>query len=51
MGFVAFAPVLYHAKIATAFKDAESPSTMLDPLQAKADIADSVDFLSERAAL
>jgi carboxymethylenebutenolidase len=50
-GFIAFAPDLYHGKVATSIKDAESLSSALDSQQAKADIAKAVDFLSERAAL
>lgn len=51
VGFVAFAPDLYHGKVAATIKDAESLSNMLDNKQAKADIADAVAFLSERATL
>jgi carboxymethylenebutenolidase len=50
-GFIAFAPDLYHGKVATTIEDADSLSNMLDSQQAKADIADAVRFLSERAAL
>lgn len=48
-GYVAFAPDLYHGKIATTIKDAEILSRRLDEARAKADIADAVTFLSERA--
>lgn len=50
-GFVAFAPDLYHGKVADNIADAETLSGTLfgDPSQAKADIADAVVFLNERA--
>jgi carboxymethylenebutenolidase len=50
-GFVAFASDLYHGKVAATIQDAESLSNMLDSQQAKADIADAVDFLKDRAAV
>jgi len=50
-GFVAFAPDLYHGKVADTIADAETLGKALDTnhLQAKADIADATRFLSERA--
>src|SRR6476620_3953907 len=50
-GFVAFAPDLYHGKIADTIADAETLGKELDAnhLQAKAEIADATRFLSERA--
>lgn len=48
-GFVAFAPDLYHGKVADNIADAETLSNALDPNQAKADIADATMFLTERA--
>jgi carboxymethylenebutenolidase len=50
-GFVAFAPDLYHGKVATTIADAESLSKALDSHQAKTDIVDAVAFLKERAPL
>jgi carboxymethylenebutenolidase len=50
-GFVTFAPDLYHGKIAATIKEAEVLCKELDETQAKADIADAVSFLSERADL
>lgn len=51
-GFVAFAPDLYHGKVADTIPGAEALGRALDAnhLQAKADIADATTFLSERAA-
>ncbi len=49
-GFIAFAPDLYHGKLATAIQEAEKLSNALDAKEARADIADAVDFLSEHAA-
>jgi carboxymethylenebutenolidase len=48
-GFVAFAPDLYHGKIADNTTDAESLGKALDTnhLQAKAEIADATKFLNE----
>jgi carboxymethylenebutenolidase len=48
--FVAFAPDLYHGKVADNIADAEALGKALDTnyLQAKADIADAAKFLSER---
>jgi carboxymethylenebutenolidase len=48
-GFVAFAPDLYHGKVADNIGDAESLRNALDTHQAKADIADAAMFLNERA--
>jgi carboxymethylenebutenolidase len=50
-GFVAFAPDLYHDKVADTIADAETLSTALfgNPNQAKADIAAATTFLNERA--
>jgi carboxymethylenebutenolidase len=50
-GFVAFAPDLYHGKVADTITDAETLGKALDTnhLQAKAEIADATRFLSERA--
>ena len=50
-GFVAFAPDLYHGKVADTIADAEALGKALDAnhLQAKAEIADAAVFLDERA--
>lgn len=50
-GFVAFAPDLYHGKVADTIEDAEMLASALDDhhLQAKAEILDAAEFLSERA--
>ncbi len=48
-GFMAFAPDLYHGKLATTIPEAESLSNALDSKQAIADIAAAVRFLGERA--
>ena len=50
-GFVAFAPDLYHGKVADNIPDAEALGRALDAnhLQAKADIANATMFLGERA--
>ena len=50
-GFVAFAPDLYHGKIAEDIPDAETLGRALDAnhLQARAEIAEAALFLSERA--
>ena len=50
-GFVAFAPDLYHGKVADNIADAETLCNALDTnqAQAKADIADATMFLNERA--
>ena len=50
-GFVAFAPDLYHGKVADNIADAETLGSALDAnhLQAKAEIADAAMFIHERA--
>jgi len=50
-GFVAFAPDLYHGKIADTIPAAEALGSALDAnhLQAKAEIAEATLFLEERA--
>ncbi len=50
-GFIAFAPDLYHGKIADTIADAEILGKALgaNHLQANAEIADATRFLSERA--
>jgi len=48
-GFVAFAPDLYHGKIADKIPDAVALSNALDANLAKADIADATRFLNKRA--
>jgi carboxymethylenebutenolidase len=49
-GFVAFAPDLYHGKVAEEIPDAETLGHALDTnhLQAKAEIADAAIFLNQR---
>ena len=49
-GFVAFAPDLYHGKVATTVADAEVLSKALDSnyQQAQAEVADAARFLNER---
>jgi carboxymethylenebutenolidase len=49
-GFVVFAPDLYHGKVAETIPQAEELGSALDAnhLQAKAEIADAVTFLSQR---
>lgn len=49
-GFVAFAPDLYHGKVADTIADAETLGSALDAnhLQAKAEIAEATLFLNER---
>jgi carboxymethylenebutenolidase len=49
-GFVAFAPDLYHGKIADNIADAENLSSALDTNYAKADIAEATTFLNEHAS-
>ena len=49
-GFVAFAPDLYHGKVAATIPDAQALSDALDGGRAKADVADAMRFLKERAA-
>lgn len=48
-GFVAFAPDLYHGKIATTIPDAEALGSALDSHAAETEVADAAAFLSERA--
>ncbi|HJX27070.1 MAG TPA: dienelactone hydrolase family protein [Thermoanaerobaculia bacterium] len=48
-GFVAFAPDLYHGKVADTIADAETLARALDGKQARADIAEATRFLTERA--
>lgn len=50
-GFVAFAPDLYHGKVATTIADAESYGSALDAQhrQAKAEIAQAIQFLATKA--
>src|SRR5438270_6597466 len=50
-GFVAFAPDLYHGKVADTIAGAEALAKALDAnhLQAKAEIANATTFLDERA--
>lgn len=50
-GFVAFAPDLYHGKVADTIAGAEALGQALDNnyLQAKAEIAEATTFLNERA--
>ena len=49
-GFVAFAPDLYHGKVADTVAGAEDLSSVLfaDPAQALADVADATAFLHKR---
>lgn len=49
-GFVAFAPDLYHGQLATTIPEAENLSNQLDAAQARTDIAQAVNFLSEKVA-
>lgn len=48
-GFVAFAPDLFHGKVATTIAEAESLSGAHDGAQARADVAGAGEFLSQRA--
>src|SRR5438034_7169680 len=50
--FVAFAPDLYHGKVADTIADAEKLGKAVDAnyFQAKAEVADAARFLIERAA-
>jgi len=50
-GFVAFAPDLYHGKVAVTIEDAKSLVKTLDSEQAKTDIANAVDFLKDTASV
>jgi carboxymethylenebutenolidase len=49
-GFIAFAPDLYRGTCASTITEAEQLSSALDVQQARADIAEAVEFLSERSA-
>jgi carboxymethylenebutenolidase len=49
-GFVAFAPDLYHGQVAATIEEAERLSRSLDEAQVEAQIADAVEFVSERAS-
>ncbi len=49
-GFIAFAPDLYHGKLATTIPQAEGLSNALDAAGARSDISEAVDFLSQRVA-
>ena len=46
-GFVAFAPDLYHGKVADTIEGAEALSSALDPQAARADLAEALAFLAE----
>jgi carboxymethylenebutenolidase len=48
-GFVAFAPDLYHGKVADTIADAETLVKAHDTNRAKADLSDATRFLNERA--
>lgn len=50
-GFIAFAPDLYHGKVADTIADAEALAVSLDAKadQARAEIANALTFLKERA--
>jgi len=50
-GFVAFAPDLYHGKVAVTIEDAKSLVKTVDSEQARADIADAVGFLKDSASV
>lgn len=50
-GFVAFAPDLYHGKVAVTIEDAKSLVKALDSEQAKADIGDAVGFLKDSVSV
>ncbi len=49
-GFTAYAPDLYHGKIAATIPEAEALSGQLDPEGAMSDIAAAVSLLAQRAA-
>ncbi|MBK8232437.1 MAG: dienelactone hydrolase family protein [Candidatus Eisenbacteria bacterium] len=49
-GFLAFAPDLYHGKVADTIEGAEALSQALDAGQARADISAAMRFLTEQAA-
>ena len=48
-GFVAFAPDLYHGKVADTIPGAKALAKALDADQAKTDLADATSFMIERA--
>lgn len=48
-GFVAFAPDMFHGKVADNVADAEALARAHDGKQAQADVADAAKFLIERA--
>jgi carboxymethylenebutenolidase len=50
VGYIAYAPDLYHGRLATTIAEAEALSGALDTGPARADVARAADFLSERAA-
>ncbi len=50
-GFVAFAPDLYHGKVAVTIEDAKRLVKTLDSKQAKADIGDAVGFLTDSVSV
>jgi carboxymethylenebutenolidase len=52
-GFIAFAPDLYHGKVTDQIAEAETLGATLDEnvTQARAELADAVAFLNERAGL
>lgn len=49
-GYTAYAPDLYHGKLATTIPEAESLSQALDDAQALDDVNAAVDYLSEQCA-
>jgi carboxymethylenebutenolidase len=49
-GFTAFAPDLYHGKIADTIPGAEALASALDEEQAKADLAHALEYLERQAA-
>ena len=49
-GFIAFAPDLYHGKVADTIPAAEALRDALDPARAKSDLLDAAQFLNGRAA-
>ena len=49
-GFTAYAPDLYHGKVATTVAEAEQLARATDGPKCMTDVAGAVDFLAERAA-